>query len=150
MDKPIVLADTEGLCYLKPVSPRSASEKGFSLIEVLFAAGLISFLLAGTAELLLTSIEIDKVSDRTVELAGVLSSEIDAFKAKPFSDPALASGGGEIVLHPDPEGPAVIVAWAVTAVSDNLKKVGFTLTREGRAGQPLEAVLLITRELAGK
>ncbi len=150
MDKPVVLADTEGLCYLKPFPARTASEKGFSLIEVLFAAGLISFLLAGTAELLLTSIEIDRGSDRTVGLAGILSSEIDAFKAKPFSDPALAPGGGEIVLHPDSDGPAVTVAWTVAAVSENLKKVSFTLTREGRAGQPLEAVLLITRELAGK
>jgi len=149
MNKPVFLADPEGIRALTD-SPIPAAEKGFSLIEVLFAAGLISFLLAGTAELLLTSIEIDRRSDRTIGLSGILSSEIDEFKSRPFDAPNLATGSGEIVIQPDPEGPAVRVVWLVAAVSENLKKVSFTLTREGAKGTPLEAVLLITRDLAGK
>ncbi|MBN1940275.1 MAG: type II secretion system protein [Candidatus Aminicenantes bacterium] len=149
MEKPVVLADSEGIRYLESSPVRAAAEKGFSLIEVLFAAGLISFLLAGTAELLLTSIEIDRSSERTVNLAGVLSSEIDEFKAKPFTAAELEPGAGEIVIRPDPEGPGVVVAWSVTAVSENLKKVSFSLIREGVSRKPMEAVLLITRELAG-
>jgi Tfp pilus assembly protein PilV len=150
MEKPVVLADSEGIRYLESASVRAAAGKGFSLIEVLFAAGLISFLLAGTAELLLTSIEIDRASERAVSLSGVLSSEIEEFKARPFAAAELEPGAREIVLRPEPEGPAVFVAWTVAAVSENLKKVSFCLTREGSSGRPLEAVLLITRELAGK
>ncbi len=111
---------------------------------------MISFLLAGTAELLLTSIQIDRNAERAVSLAGVLSSQIEEFKARPFSAPELEPGAGEIVLRPDSGGPAVLVAWSVTGVSENLKKVNFNLTREGAAGRPLEAVLLITRDLAGR
>jgi len=150
MNKPVFLADSEGLRCLDSPPAREASEKGFSLIEVLFAAGLISFLLAGTAELLLTSIEIDRVSDRAVRLSGVLASELDVFKALPFEATELLPGPGEIVLQPDPDGPAIRVAWSVAAVSENLKKVSFSLTREGASGRPLEAVLLITRELCGR
>jgi len=149
MNKPIFLADADGLRRLEIPAVRT-EEKGFSLIEVLFAAGLISFLLAGTAELLLTSIEVDRKAGRKVNLTGLLSSELDEFKAKPFDSPDLAPGGGEIVLRPETDGPGVIVAWTVEAVSANLKKVSFTLTREGRTDKPLEAVLLITPELAGR
>jgi len=150
MDKPIMLADAEGIRYLESAPVRTAAEKGFSLIEVLFAAGLISFLLAGTAELLLTSIQIDRNAERAVSLAGVLSSQIEEFKARPFSAPELEPGAGEIVLRPDSEGPAVLVAWSVTDVFENLKKVSFNLTREGAAGRPSEAILLITRDLDGR
>jgi len=149
MNKPIILADADGIRRLESPLNRTM-EKGFSLIEVLFAAGLISFLLAGTAELLLTSIAIDRKSDRTVNLSGLLASELDDFKSKPFDAPELAPGSGEITLRPDPDGPGVLVAWTVEAVTENLKKVNFTLTREGQTGRPLEAVLLITRELAGR
>jgi len=150
MSKPVFLADAEGLRCLDSPPVRAAAEKGFSLIEVLFAAGLISFLLAGTAELLLTSIEIDRVADRSVRMAGVLASEIDAFKALPFDATELLPGPGEIILQPNPDGPSIKVAWSVAVVSENLKKVSFTLTREGAPGRPLEAVLLITRELCGR
>ncbi|MHB8054055.1 MAG: type IV pilus modification PilV family protein [Candidatus Aminicenantales bacterium] len=150
MNRPILLADDDGIRCLESLPATAAAEKGFSLIEVLFAAGLISFLLAGTAELLLTSIEIDRKSDRTVSLAGLLSSELDEFKAKPFDAPELAPGSGEIILRTDPDAAPVTVAWTVTEISEVLKKVRFTLTREGRSARPLEAVLLITRELAGR
>jgi type II secretory pathway pseudopilin PulG len=149
MNKSIILADADGIRRLE-TPPVRLTEKGFSLIEVLFAAGLISFLLAGTAELLLTSIEIDRKSDRTVSLAGLLSSELDDFKSKPFDAPELTPGSGEITLRPDSDGPGVLIAWTVEEVSKNLKKVNFTLTREVPSGRPLEAVLLITRELAGR
>jgi len=149
MDKPILLADAAGLQRLE-VPPAGLTEKGFSLVEVLFAAGLISFLLAGTAEMLLTSIEIDRKADRTVSLSGILSSELDDFKSRPFNDPGLGPGTGEITIRPDPEGPGILVSWTVEAVTENLKRVSFSLTREGRTGPPLEAVLMITRELAGR
>lgn len=150
MNKPGSLIRPEGPPPLDSPAAREAARSGFSLIEVLFAAGLVSFLLAGTAELLLTSIQIDRVSERTVRLAGVLSSEIDSFKSRPFAAPELDPGTGELVLHPDPDGPAVIVAWSITAVSQDLKRVHLALSREGAGERPLEAVLLITRELAGK
>jgi type II secretory pathway pseudopilin PulG len=150
MNEPILLADADGIRCLEMPPAKAAAEKGFSLIEVLFAAGLISFLLAGTAELLLTSIEVDRKSDRTVSLAGLLSSELDEFKAKPFDAPELVPGSGEIVLRAEPDAAPVTVAWTVAEISETLKKVKFTLTREGRAARPLEAVLLITRELAGR
>lgn len=150
MNRPILLADSEGIrCLETPPPDHPDAVKGFSLIEVLFAAGLISFLLAGTAELLLTSIEVDRKADRTVSLSGLLSSEIDEFKAKPFDSPDLAAGSGEIVLRADPVAAPVTVAWTIVEISSTLKKVNFTLTREGRNVPPLEAVLLITRELAG-
>lgn len=149
MNKPILLADSDGIRCLETL-PVKTAEKGFSLIEVLFAAGLISFLLAGTAELLLTSIQVDRKSDRTISLSGVLSSELEEFKSKSFDAPELTPGEGEIILRPDPAGPPVLVAWTVEEISENLKKVNFALTREGRPERPLEAVLLITRELAGR
>jgi prepilin-type N-terminal cleavage/methylation domain-containing protein len=149
MNRLLLLADNDGIrCLETPPPLRTDADRGFSLIEVLFAAGLISFLLAGTAELLLSSIEVDRKSDRTVSLAGLLSSEIDEFKAKPFDAPELAPGSGEIVLRADPVSAPVTVEWTIVEISSTLKKVKFTLTREGRNDRPLEAVLLITRELA--
>lgn len=154
MSRPIFLADADGIRCLETPPPgrigQAGPDRGFSLIEVLFAAGLISFLLAGTAELLLTSIAVDRKSDRTVSLAGLLSSEIDEFAAKPFDAPDLAPGSGEIVVRADPVAAPVTVAWTVAEISPTLKKVKFTLTREGGNSRPLEAVLLITRELAGR
>jgi len=148
MNNTIILADNDGIQCLEPRGLRSAAEKGFSLVEVMLAAGLISFMLAGTAELLMKSIEITRKSDRTVSLSGLLASELDDFKAKPFDAPELAAGSNQIILRSNPDRTPVRIDWTVEDVSENLKKVNFKLSREERPERVLEAVLLITRELA--
>jgi len=148
MNNPIILADSDGLRCLDSRAPRTPPENGFSLIEVLLAAGLISFLLAGTAELMIRSIEVTRRSDRTVRLAGRMVSELEELKSRPFEAADLAAGRNEIRLRTDPDGTPVRVEWTVEDVTENLKKVNFKLSREERPDRILEAVLLITRELA--
>jgi Tfp pilus assembly protein PilV len=148
MSNPIILADDDGLRCLESRVLRPPAENGFSLVEVLLAAGLISFLLAGTAELMIKSIEVTRHSDRLVRLTGRLASEIEELKALPFDAEDLAAGRNELRLRTDPDGKPVRVEWTVEAVSENLKRVNFKLSREERPDRVLEAVLLITRELA--
>ena len=129
----------------KPIEP--GPPDGFSLIEVLLAAGMISFLLLGTAEILIQSIRIQNRTDEKLRISGVFAAETERIKSLPYSSEELAAGNHEIELIPAPGEMPVKVIWRVADEGPGLKRVNFILSRDGRMARPLEAVLLISREL---
>jgi Tfp pilus assembly protein PilV len=143
----LILADGNGLQWLDAPPAAAGSESGFSLVEVLLAAGLISFLLVGTAELLIQSIRVQRKSDRALRIAGVMAAEAERVKTLPFDAGELASGNHEIEIALQPGDELVTVAWTVEDEGTSLKKVNFKLSRDGNSVRPLEAVLLISRDL---
>jgi prepilin-type N-terminal cleavage/methylation domain-containing protein len=152
--RPVLLADPNGLQWLEDPAARPCvrtesgdrTERGFSLVEVLVAAGLVSFLLVGTAEILVQSIGLQRKTDRTLRIAGLLASEAERAKSLPFEADDLAAGRHEIEVELQP-GEPIRVEWEVGAEGTNLKRVNFTLSRNGGPERPLEAVLLISKDL---
>lgn len=143
----LILADGNGLQWLDTQPAAAGSESGFSLVEVLLAAGLISFLLVGTAELLIQSIQVQRKSDQALRIAGVMAAQSERVKTLPFDAGELASGNHEIEIALQPGDELVTLAWTVEDEGTSLKKVNFKLSRAGNAARPLEAVLLISRDL---
>jgi type II secretory pathway pseudopilin PulG len=147
--RPILVADRNGIQGLTApnLGPALSGEGGFSLLEVLLAAGLISFLLVGTAEMLVEAIRATRGADQTVSVSGILASQADTLRALPFDSPDLAAGPHEIVIRTVPGAVPIQVAWTVEEETDGLKRVAFRLNREGRPDRSMEAVLLICRDL---
>jgi prepilin-type N-terminal cleavage/methylation domain-containing protein len=143
----ILRFDDSALRELEAQPFAAGSDAGFSLVEVLVAAGLISFLLVGTAELLVQSIGVQRKTDRTLRITGLIAAESERIKSLPFEAGELAAGGHEIEIELRPGEEPVALAWTVEDQGPNLKKVTFKLSRNGRAGPPLEAVLLLSKDL---
>lgn len=143
----ILLADENGLHWLVSPSAQERGAKGFSLVEVLFAAGLISFLLVGTAEILIQSARVQRKTDRTLRLTGLLAAEAERIRAFPFDDGELAAGIHEVEIEFQAGDEPARLEWTVEDQGTNLKKVNFRLSRNGQDGPSLEAVLLLSRDL---
>jgi type II secretory pathway pseudopilin PulG len=144
---PVLLADKNGLSWLFGPPPSEREAQGFSLVEVLVAAGLISFLLVGTAELLVQSIGVQRRTDQSLRITGMLAAEAEKLRALPFEAADLAAGGHEVEIELPPGGEPVTLQWSVEDQGTTLKKVNFSLTRNGRPNPPLEAVLLLSKDL---
>jgi len=121
--------------------------QGFSLIEVILASGLVSFLLVGTAELLIQSLTVQRTTDDSIRVAGLLSAEAEKLRTMPAAAEELTAGEHEVELSLPGGGDPVTLRWIVEDEGTSVKKINFSLNRNGRPGRPLEAVLLLSEDL---
>jgi len=131
-----------------PLVPDSGPPpQGFSLIEVILASGLVSFLLVGTAELLIQSLTVQRTTDDSIRVAGLLSAEAEKLRTMPFAADELSPGDHEVELSLPGGDDPVTLRWMVEDEGTAMKKVSFSLSRNGRPGRPLEAVLRLSEDL---
>lgn len=120
--------------------------KGFSFIEVLLAMALISFLLAGTAELVIRSISLRKKAEVNLELAALASSKLEFLKSLPYESSELqATSYNEILEGRFPE--VYLREWIIEDISSNLKRIGLTVYPENHPEKTLRISLYLSKEL---
>ena len=129
------------------LSDAAGEPLGFSLVEVILAAGLVSFLLVGTAELLVQSVSVQRKADEWIRVTGLLSSEVDKLRTLPFDAAELSAGVHEAEVEFPTGGEPAALRWRVEDDGPASKKVDFSLTRNGRPGRSLEADLILSRDL---
>jgi len=119
---------------------------GFSFIEVLLAMALISFLLSGTAELVIRSISLKKKAEINLQLAALVSSKLECLKSLPYESAELqAASYNEILEGRFPE--VYLREWMIEDISSNMKRIELTVYPENHPEKTLRISLFLSREL---
>jgi len=92
---------------------RNMKQSGFSLIEVLEAMALVSFLLAGMGELLLHSLQAKRKTDTRFELTALLSAKLESLKTLPYDSAELQAGSHRLDIAPEPRLGTVREEWRI-------------------------------------
>lgn len=121
-------------------------QNGFSFIEVLIALAIISFLLAGTAELLIRSSALTRRADINLNMTSLICSKLESLKSLPYESTELqANSYGEII-----EGPSQQTfrrEWTIEDISADMKKIGVTVYPENHPEKTFWIGLLLSRDL---
>ena len=120
---------------------------GYSLIEVLWIMGLVSFVLAGMGEILLHSFQAARSADETARKTALLTAALESFKTKSFSSGDLAPGEYSQAGELAPAGKATRSEWRIEQLAPGLKKIEFTLFIQGESERAVRAALLISEAL---
>ena len=72
---------------------RRASSSGFTLLEVVVAAGLVGLVALAVAPLMLMAAQTSAVAQEATDLTAAGSEQIEVLRALPFTDPQLSAGG---------------------------------------------------------
>lgn len=120
--------------------------RGFSFIEVLLAMALISFLLSGTAELVIRSISLKKKAEVNLQMAALVSSKLECLKSLPYESGELqAASYNEILEGRFPE--VYLREWMIEDISSNMKRIELTVYPENHPEKTLRISLFLSREL---
>jgi len=82
-----------------------ATEKGFTLIEVLVALGVFSVALLGLEKMHLTAIQVNTVANRLTQATTLAQDRVERFMAMPYNDDLLKDTSYPNTAHPDPTPP---------------------------------------------
>ena len=80
--------------------PGHDNPRGFTLIEVLLAMALVSFILFGTAELLVRAQQLSRDADARIWMTDILAATFEGLKSRPFDGPDLEPGDIRTSLEP--------------------------------------------------
>ena len=120
---------------------------GYSLIEVLWIMGLVSFLLAGMGEILFRSFQAERSADETTKKTALLSAALEGLKTKSFGSTDLAPGEYAGIAETAPGGKEIRSEWKIDQPAPGLKKVECGLYFQGESGRAIRAALLISEAL---
>ena len=122
------------------------NRRGFGFLEVLLAMALISFLLAGTAELVIRSISLKKKAEVNLQLTALVLSKLESLKSQPYySDALQAASYSETLGGPFPG--VYLEEWTIEDVSLNMKRIGLMIYPENHPEKTLRISLFLSKEL---
>lgn len=120
--------------------------KGFSFIEVLLAMAIISFLIAGTAELLIRASTLKRHGDSNLYMTGMASSKLESLKSSAYESAELqADSSGEIIE--DSRRETYRREWTVEDISPDMKRITVKVYSESHPERAVRIGLLISRAL---
>ena len=130
--------------------PAFNNKKGFSLVELMIAMMIILITMLALLTSILTSISVNASNEIRDAAMRITNETAEALLALPMDDPELSTDsahantfsagpkGQQIKGFPNPKQKirsyeiAYAVTWTVTQTSENLKKVGITVTYNHR------------------
>ena len=123
------------------------NKRGFTLIELLVTLSLVTFLIAGTGELISLSLLAKR---KAVAHAGVihhLTDKLEGLRSLSFDDSELKAGRYEEGVAARGADPAFLVEWNIEDLSAGTKRIGIHVSSLGRAPATAKAVLLVSEKL---
>ena len=93
-----------------------ATEKGFTLIEVLVAMAVFSLALLGLEKMHLTAIQVNAIASRLTQATTLAQDRVERLMAMPYNDPLLAdtTATGSFTSYTDPNPPqGYTITWRV-------------------------------------
>jgi prepilin-type N-terminal cleavage/methylation domain-containing protein len=122
------------------------NRRGFTLIEVLLAMALVSFVLFGTAELLVRAQQLSREADARIRMTDILVATLEGLKSRPFDGSDLNAGDVRTSLESAGQKP-LILERRIEAVSADLKRIELILYADEARQRGIRAVLYISRFL---
>jgi type IV pilus assembly protein PilV len=98
--------------------PMVATEKGFTLMEVLVATVVLSLGLLGLEKMHLTAIQVNTIASRLTQATTLAQDRVERLMAMPYNDPLLAdtTPTGTFTSYTDPNPPqGYTITWRVDA-----------------------------------
>jgi len=93
-----------------------ATDKGFTLVEVLVAMGIFSVALLGLEKMHLTAIQVNAIASRLTQATTLAQDRVERLMAMPYNDPLLAdtTATGSFTSYTDPNPPqGYTITWRV-------------------------------------
>lgn len=123
------------------------SSRGFTLIEVLVTLSLVTFLIAGTGELISLSLLAKKKAEAHAGVIHHLTDKLESLRSLPFEDPELRAGQYEEEIAAQGADPAFLVEWNIEDLAGGMKRIGIFVSSRGRTPATAKAVLLVSEKL---
>jgi prepilin-type N-terminal cleavage/methylation domain-containing protein len=119
--------------------------RGFTLIETLVTLALVSFLIAGTAELVSLALLTKRKAEVHIEATRFFQDKLERLRALPFDHPDLEPGRYLESREPESGGEIFTGEWTIEERPGGLKRIEITVS--GPLRTSAEAVLLVSRRL---
>jgi len=123
------------------------SERGFTLIELLVTLSLVTFLIAGTGELISLSLFAKRKAEAHAGVIHHLTDKLEDLRSLPFDHPELRAGRYEEGIAARGADPFYLVEWNIEDLSGGMKRIGICVSSRGRARATAKAVLLVSEKL---
>ena len=127
---------------------RTDGGSGFTLLEVVVAAGLVGLVALAIAPLMLMAAQTSAVAQEVTGLTTAGSKQIEILRALPFTDAQLAAGGSvtlsEVGYSLDPYGgdANLYIRWRITDENASRKHIELVAgIRTSIWGPPRETIL---------
>jgi len=120
--------------------------KGFSFIEVLLAMAIISFLLAGTAELLIRANTLKRHGDINLSLSGLASSKLESLKSSAYESEELQVDSHQETIK-DSGGEVFQREWTVADINPGMKRITVKVYLVSHPEKAIQIGLVLSREL---
>jgi type IV pilus assembly protein PilV len=110
-----------------------ATEKGFTLVEVLTAIVVFSLALLGLEKMHIAAIQVNAVASRLTQASTLAQDRVERLMAMPYNDPMLAdtTATGIFTSYTDPNPPqGYTIRWEVDSdvPSANIKTINIFVT----------------------
>src|SRR5262245_7651701 len=117
-----------------------ATEKGFTLSEVLVAMVVLSIGLLGLESMHIAAIQANTIASRLTQGTTLAQDRAEQLMALPYNDPDLTdtNGPGIFTPHTDPNPPqGYTIRWEVDDTpSTGIKTINIYVSWKNKAGQP--------------
>lgn len=131
-----------------PHVERCSGADGFTLLEVIVAAGLVGLVALAIAPLMLMAVQTSAVAQEATELSNSGAERMETLRALPFTDGQLAAGGSVTSsdsgysLDPYDGHPERYIRWRITDAGANRKHIEMAIgVRTSVWGPPREILL---------
>ena len=123
------------------------NKRGFTLIELLVTLSLVTFLVAGTGELISLSLLAKSKAGAHAGVIHHLTDKLEGLRSLPFDASELRAGRYEEGIEARGADPAFLVEWNIEDVSSGTKRIGIRVSSRGRTCATAKAVLLVSKNL---
>ena len=121
--------------------------QGFTLIELLVSFSIILFLILGTAQLILYSMNAKQRSDFSTKSVELASSKLEYLKSIPFDSQELEEGSRRESLRGDSLRGVYLRNWNILDMSSDMKKIEMECYSEQCPQKRTRIALLYSRIL---
>jgi hypothetical protein len=96
---------------------------GFGLVEILISSSLLAFVIAGTAQLIIASLDAKKSADFAFAAARQASGVLELAKSLPFDSPELETGTSNPEVEDGAFPGLLAAAQSIETQQENLKRI---------------------------
>ena len=120
---------------------------GFTLVELLIAFALITFLISGTAQLTMHSLLAKRRADYNLRSAELAASKLEYFKSLAYEGDELKEGVQTEIIKEEGTQQTFLMEWKIQNTSLNMKRIEMEIYFKNYPQKKTQIILLLSKEL---
>lgn len=121
--------------------------QGFSLIELLLASSLVTFLLLGSAQLLFHTQQSRSRANNHLNTLRLLSTRLEMLRSCPYDSAELSEGQRSLTIDDKSSHQKYLIEWDIKEVSADLKAITIECSSQSHPLQKTRMLLYLSRSL---